>query len=145
MWCSGRFWHLVYSDCWDVCAMGENSPENTRCWTNAGLMLGHRLRRWHNIKPALGQRHVFAEICFDRSEFRVDLRPWCGLSGGQSFVSHNRVGVLWLASQCVPTIPEKSDWFWYILLKAPACAVQTPDTGPAFSCTTVVHHSGRSP
>ena len=26
-------------------------------------MLGHRLRRWANIKPALGQRPVFARQC----------------------------------------------------------------------------------
>ena len=28
--------------------------------TSAGLMLAHRLRRWANIKLALGQRLVFA-------------------------------------------------------------------------------------
>ena len=28
-------------------------PANTRRWTNAGLMLGQRRRRWTNIKPAL--------------------------------------------------------------------------------------------
>ena len=27
---------------------------------NVGLMLVHRLRRWANIKPTLGQRLVFA-------------------------------------------------------------------------------------
>ena len=30
-------------------------PANTTPWTNAGLMLAHRLRRWTNIKPALVQ------------------------------------------------------------------------------------------
>ena len=34
-------------------------PEDTRRWTNAGLMLVHRLRRWTNIKTALEQRLVF--------------------------------------------------------------------------------------
>ena len=29
-------------------------------WPNAGLMLVHRLRRWPNINPALGQRLLFA-------------------------------------------------------------------------------------
>ena len=29
-------------------------------WLNAGLMLGHRLRRWPNINPALSQRPVLA-------------------------------------------------------------------------------------
>ena len=31
------------------------SKPNTTHWINAGLMLGHRLRRWANIKPALIQ------------------------------------------------------------------------------------------
>ena len=35
-------------------------PANTRRWTNVGLMLAHRLRRWANIKPTLIQRLVFA-------------------------------------------------------------------------------------
>ena len=30
-------------------------PANTRHWTNAGLMLAQRLRRWSNIKTALVQ------------------------------------------------------------------------------------------
>ena len=30
--------------------------------SNAGLMLGHRLRRWPSIKPALGERLVFAGL-----------------------------------------------------------------------------------
>ena len=36
------------------------TPANTRRWLNAGLMLGRRRRRLPNIKPALGQRLVFA-------------------------------------------------------------------------------------
>ena len=35
-------------------------PANTRHWPNAGSMLAHRLRRWSNIDPALGQCLVFA-------------------------------------------------------------------------------------
>ena len=31
-------------------------------WPYAVFMLDHRLRRWSNIKPALGQRLVFAEL-----------------------------------------------------------------------------------
>ena len=34
-------------------------PSNTRHSPSAGLMLGHRLRRWFNIKPALGECLVF--------------------------------------------------------------------------------------
>ena len=30
------------------------SPANASRLSNAGLMLAHRLRRWPNIKPALG-------------------------------------------------------------------------------------------
>ena len=36
----------------------DNFPANTR--HIAGLMLAHRLRRWTNIIPTLGQRFVFA-------------------------------------------------------------------------------------
>ena len=35
-------------------------PANMRCWLNAGLLLAHRLRRWTNSKPTLGQRLIFA-------------------------------------------------------------------------------------
>ena len=35
---------------------------DTRCSPNADLMLGHRLRRWPNIKSALGECLVFAGI-----------------------------------------------------------------------------------
>ena len=38
---------------------GETAQQ-TRRWTNTGLMLVHRLRRWPNIKPALVERLVFA-------------------------------------------------------------------------------------
>ena len=34
-------------------ALQSSAPANTRLWPNAGLMLGHRLRRWPNIEPAL--------------------------------------------------------------------------------------------
>ena len=32
----------------------RGSPPNSTCRCNAGLMLGHRLRQWPNIKPTLG-------------------------------------------------------------------------------------------
>ena len=38
----------------------KGSPSNTRRLTNADLMLGHRLRRWPNIKSTSVQRLVFA-------------------------------------------------------------------------------------
>ena len=34
---------------------------NTICWTNVGLMLVHRLRRWINNKPTLAEHLVFVE------------------------------------------------------------------------------------
>ena len=37
-------------------------PANTRRWTNVGLMVAHRLRRWATIKPTSGQRLVLAGI-----------------------------------------------------------------------------------
>ena len=38
----------------------DAKPASTRLSPNAGLMLCHRRRRWHNIKPALDERPVFA-------------------------------------------------------------------------------------
>ena len=35
-------------------------PANMRRWPNFGLLLAHRLRRWSNSKPTLGQRLMFA-------------------------------------------------------------------------------------
>ena len=39
-------------------------PANTRCWPNVGLKLAHRLRRWPNISPTLGQRLVVAGMSY---------------------------------------------------------------------------------
>ena len=36
--------------------MPRHDPRKRESSTNAGSMLGHRLRRWPNIKPALAQR-----------------------------------------------------------------------------------------
>ena len=43
---------------------GENFPEDTRRWTNAGLMYmyAHLLRWWFNMKSTLVQRPLFAEL-----------------------------------------------------------------------------------
>ena len=35
-------------------------PANTRRWPNVGVLLVHRLRRWTNTTPTLGQPLVFA-------------------------------------------------------------------------------------
>ena len=39
---------------------------NMTCWLNVVLMLGHRLRRWPNIKTTLRERVMFAVM-----------PPWC--------------------------------------------------------------------
>ena len=36
------------------------NPENTRRSPNGGTVLGHRLRRWIKIVPALGERLLSA-------------------------------------------------------------------------------------
>ena len=36
-------------------------PANMSRWSNVGVMLGQRLRRWPNITPALDQRFVLAD------------------------------------------------------------------------------------
>ena len=38
----------------------DRYPANMRFWLNVGLLLVHRLRRWPNSKPTLGQRLIFA-------------------------------------------------------------------------------------
>ena len=48
---------LLYD--WDYSLIWDH-PKKTRRWTNAGLMLAHRLRRWVSMKAALVQRILFA-------------------------------------------------------------------------------------
>ena len=67
-----RFMHVIYftllaiSLRWMACVMhywqcgGTNDPTYTTHRSNAGVMLGERRRRWHNIKSTLGQGFVFA-------------------------------------------------------------------------------------
>ena len=44
--------------------------------TNVGLMLAQRRRRWDNIKPALGQRPVLAEIPANtKHQCRFNVKP----------------------------------------------------------------------
>ena len=49
-------------------------PANTKRLPNAGLMMGQRRRRWHNIKQALGDRLVFAGIYPDMCRTRYQIR-----------------------------------------------------------------------
>ena len=49
------FWHvdLLNRACWELAENSDIYQINTKRWTNAGLMLAHRLRRWASIKPLL--------------------------------------------------------------------------------------------
>ena len=46
-------WNILKKLIWDI-------PANTRRSAIVGLMLGHRLRRWPNIKPTLAEGLVFS-------------------------------------------------------------------------------------
>ena len=49
-------------------------PANTIHPANAGLMLGHCLRRWPNINPALVEHVVFAGMTMgDKTELMTDI------------------------------------------------------------------------
>ena len=48
--------HGVYS------AVHDTVRANMRHWPNVDLLLAHRLRRWPNSKPTLGQRLMFAGV-----------------------------------------------------------------------------------
>ena len=57
---SRRHLHIYHPGVFPL--FSSSIPENTGHRLKAGLMLDHRLRRWPNIDPALGGRHVFAVI-----------------------------------------------------------------------------------
>ena len=40
--------------------LSKTPPNKHKGWTNVGLTLGQRRRRWANVSPAVGQRLVFA-------------------------------------------------------------------------------------
>ena len=44
-----------------------------RRWPNAGLLFAHRLRRWSNTKPMLGQCLMFAGSCQCRAKCAVNI------------------------------------------------------------------------
>ena len=54
-----------------------DTPANTRRWPNVCWMLGHRRRRWTNIKPTLGQHLVFAGTnhCRPRAHVAAIIKP----------------------------------------------------------------------
>ena len=72
---------------------------NMRRWTNVGLLLAHRLRRWPNSKPMLGQRLMFAGLDMSSQSFSPSV---------QTLVRRHRYGdmtaaqPLWLTGQLGP-------------------------------------------
>ena len=58
---SPRVW-LLKCPSWRQHQSLDTFPASTRRWSNAGLMLGQRRRRWLNIKAPLVQRLVFARL-----------------------------------------------------------------------------------
>ena len=69
-------------------AVDSGWPSNTRHCPNVGSILGHRLRRWSNIEPTLGQFLIFAGWSKAREQTMLErtliadlsltsiLRPW---------------------------------------------------------------------
>ena len=57
--------------CWTI------FPAKTRRWPNGRLILAHRLRRWANISPTLGQHLVCAGIAGFIEAFDGDLIVLC--------------------------------------------------------------------
>ena len=51
-------------------------PVNTRCWSNVGWMLAHRLWPWTHIDPTSGQTRFIWVICKASLVFKI---PSCGL------------------------------------------------------------------
>ena len=91
-------------------------PANTKRSANVGLMLAHRLRRWPNIKPPLGQRLVFPGIVSTcdvggghrvvvstaafHARFRGSVPGLGGLKETKMFLPHPRVKVSIVGSIC---------------------------------------------
>ena len=59
-------------------------PVNTRRSPNAGLLLGHRRRRWPNSNPALGERHAAS------ADWIFAFRTVCNLQRGDARCSTGR-------------------------------------------------------
>ena len=77
-----------------IFGLDGQSPTINERWSNAGLMLGQRRRRWTNIKPALVD-HLLSDIC-------EILREYSGVTLGQR--------LNWLA-KCYPVTEScPSSW-----------------------------------
>ena len=64
---------------------------NMRCWTNVGLLLAHRLRRWANINPVLGYCVVLDATLnvSQRHRWRANINP-----ASCRYYSQHEVGLL---------------------------------------------------
>ena len=114
VWCARHFQEVSVSLCdagrtlkpaWFNVSLfaGDTNPASTRRWNNAGLMLGHRLRRWLNIKPSLSQRLVssMGQYWSSRLCCRVaDL----GQGSGSVLGLRGKVGVQTEATDCTKNL-----------------------------------------
>ena len=64
---------------------------HTKCWANAGLLLGQRRRRWPSNKPALVQRLVFARV-----------QPW--IPGSRGWGEGDRLYTFEISRQHQPAV-----------------------------------------
>ena len=65
-----------FSDSQMTRSASSRRPARTRSSPN-GIMLIHRLRRWPSIKPALGQRNMFAAILVLNRTGQCQVRSLC--------------------------------------------------------------------
>ena len=68
LWRIFSIWLQTHTFVW-YSGIFSRPPKQSRDWTNVGLLLVHRLRRWTNIKPTLDQRIVFADFTLSRTAF----------------------------------------------------------------------------
>ena len=68
---------VVWSNCMILSNVGPTrrgtSPASTRCWSNVGLVWGHRLRRWPNINSTLDQRTLFTGSLGPKKSRKVNI------------------------------------------------------------------------
>ena len=62
-------------------------------WSNNGLLLGQRRRRWANSNPTSGRRPLFAGI-YNQMTAEVGFPPRAWKVGGRGFVPHSGLQVL---------------------------------------------------
>ena len=86
----GSTWSLYQTDCLETAS--NTSPADRTDWNNVGLMLGHRLRRWPNINPALFQCVLLAGL---RREDVISQGPYV------SVLRYKKSGICSLFAACI--------------------------------------------